>query len=70
MLGKLKDIAPNVPQDSLNALNNFAYSVIWSNDPDFKESEANPWSIALPYFPLDNLMDAAMLLVMNRCNIK
>jgi hypothetical protein len=65
MLEKLKNLAPEVPQAQLKTLNDFAYSVLWSNDPDYKESEENPFSITLPHFPLDSLNDAAMLLVRN-----
>jgi len=63
MLEKLKKLVPEVPQAKLKTLNDFAYSVIWSNDPDFKSSEENPFSISLPHFPLDSLNDAAQLLV-------
>ena len=63
MLLKLKTIAPDVPASRLETLNNFAYSVVWSNDPDFRNSEENPWAITLPHFPLENLLDAARLLV-------
>jgi hypothetical protein len=63
MLIKLKEIAPNVPIAKLETLNNFAYSVVWSNDPDFRNSADNPWAITLPHFPLENLLDAARLMV-------
>lgn len=63
MILKLKQLAPNAPADKLETLTNFAYSVVWSNDPDFRDSEENPWAISLPHFPLENLYDAARLLV-------
>jgi len=64
MLLRLKALNPDAPAEKLETLTNFAYSVVWSNDPDFRDSENNPWAISLPHFPLENLFDAARLLVL------
>ncbi|CAG7731784.1 unnamed protein product [Allacma fusca] len=61
----LQELAPGVPLAELEKLNTIAYAILWSSDPDFRQVETNPWSISLPYFPLDSLLGGAKLLEKN-----